>query len=131
MAGNSSVTPALGWIVGGAVLVAGAGASVVMMGGLARHDSKALESKSLAYDATIKSDLLSTAAKEQAYFAEQGQYGGAQEIGVSVLPGPSGTQVTVMYDAAAFCLQGAHLGTANVFYYSSAGGLLPLGQTCS
>jgi hypothetical protein len=131
MAGNSSVTPALGWIAGGAVLVAGAAASVVMMSSLAHHDSKTLDSKSLAYDATIKADLASTAAKEQVHFAETGQYGGAQEIGASVLPGPTGTQVTVMSDGSYFCLQGAHLGTKNVYYYSSAGGLLPLGQTCS
>jgi hypothetical protein len=128
---TSAGGPWLLWTIVAAVLLAGAASMVAMMGGLAHHDSKALDSRSLAYDATTKSDLAQTAAKEQAYFAENGQYGGAQEIGASVLPGATGTQITVMYEPSSFCLQGAHLGTANVFYYSSAAGLLPLGQTCS
>lgn len=122
----------IGWGIAGVVLLMGAAATVAVMGTLAHHDAKTLDTgKSVAYDATIKSDLAQTAAKEQAYFAEQGQYGGAQEIGASVLPGPTGTQITVIYEPSSFCLQGAHLGTKNVFYYSSAAGLLPVGQTCS
>lgn len=123
----------LGGVVAGVVLIAAAATAVAVMvgGGLAHHEAKTLDSRSLAYDATTQSDLTQVAMKEQAYFAEKGQYGGAQEIGSSVLPGRSGTQITVMYDDSSFCLQGAHLGTNNVYYYSSAGGLLPLGQTCS
>jgi hypothetical protein len=124
---------ALVWIVGLVVLIAVAATAVVVMAGsgVAKHQSKTLDRVSLAHDATIQSDLTQMAMKEQAYFAENGQYGSAEEIGGSVLPGASGTLITVMYDGDSFCLQGAHTGTKNVYYYSSAGGLLPLGQTCS
>ncbi|MDQ1709173.1 MAG: hypothetical protein QOG49_558 [Frankiaceae bacterium] len=121
----------LGWVIGGTVALAGVAAMVAVGSGLAHHDSKAVDSRAAAYDATMQVDLAQVARQEQAYYAENGQYGSAQEIGAPVLPGASGTMLTVMYDDKSFCVQAAHLGTKNVYYYSSADGLLPLGQTCS
>lgn len=121
----------LGAILVAIVAVAAAGVAVAAGSLLTTHETKTLESRSKAYDATIQSDLAQAAQLEQAYFAERNQYASVEEIGAGVLPGRSGTQITVRYDGTTFCLQGAHLGTKNVYYYSSAAGLLPLGQTCS
>lgn len=108
-----------------------AGVTVTAGSMLTRHETKSLDSRSAAYDAVTQSDLQQMAAKEQAYFAEKNTYGSAQEVGGSVLPGPTGTQITVFYDDTSFCLQGAHLGSPKAWYYSSAVGQLPLGRTCS
>jgi hypothetical protein len=124
-------TPHLGIVLVGAGVLAMMALVVGLLSSLTRTGATTLDRKSSAFDATIQSDLRQFAVREADYFAENGQYGGAQELGLSLLPGASGTQITAMYDDRSFCLLGAHLGTKNAWYYDSARGLLPLGQTCS
>jgi hypothetical protein len=119
------------WLVGAAVgVLALIGLVLSLLGSLAHTTAETVDRKSVAFDATIQADLRQLAMREAEYFAEHGEYAGQQELGGSVLPGASGTQITAAWDEKSFCLQGAHLGTKNVWYYDNERGLLPLGKTC-
>jgi hypothetical protein len=121
------------WVAGVVVVLAAVGAAIAGLagGGLAKHEAKTLDRMSAAYDASIQAELMRAGMEQQAFFAANGRYGSAEEIGRSAQPSRSGAVVTITYGDAGFCLKGSHPETENVFYYSSGEGLLPLGQTCS
>jgi prepilin-type N-terminal cleavage/methylation domain-containing protein len=88
------------------------------------------------YDSQAKSDLRNLANFEEIYLTDFGTYGSAAQIQASepsLAISKNDTLTVVFYNGVTgYCLSAQRLGSPNTWYYdSSAGGLQPLGKTCT